>query len=141
MADIRHQFQIAAKPEIVFPLVAAAKGFTAWWAEDVTESSGAWDLGFFNRSTIYRLRLVTSNAPTEAEWAVDSGAEWKGTRIHFSLKAGGPGTVLRFAHSGWQAETDYFTSCNTTWGELMFRLKAAAVGKGRGPLFTKSGMA
>jgi hypothetical protein len=32
-------------------------------------------------------------------------------------------------------EKDYFSSCNTTWAELMFRLKAAAEGKLRGPLF------
>lgn len=44
-------------------------------------------------------------------------------------------SLLRFSHAGWQAETEYFVSCNTTWGELMFRLKAAAEGKNPGPLF------
>jgi hypothetical protein len=50
-------------------------------------------------------------------------------------------TVLRFKHMYWAAETDYFVSCNTTWGELMFRLKAAAEGKGIDPLFKKNGLA
>ncbi len=140
MADIRHLIQIAAKPETIFPLVATAKGFTEWWAADVTEPGGLADLGFFNRTTVYQLRLVESKAPGEAEWACESGMEWAGTRIGFKLKAGGPGTVLQFAHAGWKAETDYFWSCNTTWGELMFRLKAATEGKGRGPLFLANGM-
>jgi hypothetical protein len=48
---------------------------------------------------------------------------------------------VRFAQLDWKAETDYFTSCNTTWGELMFRLQATAEGKTPGPLFSADGMA
>jgi hypothetical protein len=42
---------------------------------------------------------------------------------------------------GWRSETDYFLNCNTTWGELMYRLKSAAEGKPRGPLFLASDLA
>ena len=49
--------------------------------------------------------------------------------------------MLRFTHAGWRAEYDYFLSCNTTWGELMFRLKSAAEGKSCGPLFRAADMA
>ncbi len=41
----------------------------------------------------------------------------------------------------WNAETDYFVNCYTTWGELMFRLKACAEGKAPGPLFLRNAMA
>jgi len=44
-------------------------------------------------------------------------------------------------HADWAAETDYFVSCITTRGELMFRLKAAAEGKPAVPLFSKTGLA
>lgn len=135
MPDIVHSIQIAAKPEIVYPLVATAEGFAQWWAADVIEPDGAVELRFFNRTTEYRLRLGANQPPLQAEWACETGKEWAGTRITFRLTAGGAGTVLRFTHAGWQSETDYFVSCNTTWGELMFRLKAAAEGKSRGPLF------
>jgi hypothetical protein len=50
-------------------------------------------------------------------------------------------TTVRFTRADWKEETDYFVSCTTTWGELMFRLKAAAEGKAPGPLFTADGMA
>jgi hypothetical protein len=40
-----------------------------------------------------------------------------------------------------RAETDDFVACTTTWGELMFRLKATAEGKSPGPLFSSTGMA
>ncbi|MGD0955861.1 MAG: hypothetical protein ABR953_03420 [Candidatus Acidiferrales bacterium] len=102
------------------------------------QSNGIVELGFFNRATVYRLQLVRS-APPETQWLCQTGNEWKDTRLLFHLKESKEQTVLRFVHAGWQAETDYFVSCNTTWGELMFRLKAAAKGKNPGPLFTKTG--
>lgn len=70
-----------------------------------------------------------------------TGKEWDGTRMVFALKEDQGKTTVRFAHADWKAETDYFVSCNTTWGELMFRLKAAAEGKAPGPLFSMDGMA
>jgi hypothetical protein len=135
MADIKHSVPIAARPEAFYPLVATAKGFRGWWAADVTESAGAVELGFFKRATVYRLRLKVDNRPAQAEWVCETGDEWNGTRLIFRLEAGNSGTLLRFTHGGWTAETDYFVACNTTWGELMYRLKAVAEGKKRGPLF------
>jgi hypothetical protein len=139
MADIRHAIQIAAAEEKIYPLVATAKGLGAWWAADITEPAGAVELGFFNRTTIYRLRSIIQQPSTNAEWVCESGDEWCGTRLSFQIGAAKSGTLLRFTHAGWRAESEYFTSCNTTWGELMFRLKAAAEGKTPGPLFTREG--
>jgi len=140
MPDIQHMIQIAAKPEAIYPLISTAQGLAQWWAADITPSDGALDLGFFNRSTVYRLRLESDEPPAHTEWICESGQEWSGTRIAFRLEAKGATTALRFTHADWAAATDYFTSCNTTWGELMFRLKAAAEGKPRGPLFLAADM-
>lgn len=62
-------------------------------------------------------------------------------RLVFELEGAGGGTLVRFTHAGWQSESDYFVSCATVWGELMFRLKAAAEGKPRGPLFLQGSLA
>jgi uncharacterized protein YndB with AHSA1/START domain len=140
MPDIRHAVQIAAKPEVVFPLIATGPGFSAWWAEDVTEKDGASELGFFNRSTLYRLRMQAQEPHRRAEWQCETGTEWKDTRLIFTLEPQASGTQLRFTHAAWASETDYFLNCNTTWGALMLRLKAAAEGKSPGPLFHKNGM-
>jgi uncharacterized protein YndB with AHSA1/START domain len=140
MADIRHAIQIGSPPEAVYPLIATANGLGQWWAADITEQSGGVELGFFNRATVYGLRLTVDKPPIEAEWICETGKEWSGTHIVFRLEARGSATLVRFTHAGWEAETEYFLSCNTTWGELMFRLKAAAEGKGRGPLFLAADM-
>lgn len=141
MPDIQHAIQIAATPESIYPLIATARGFGEWWATDITESAGKVELGFFNRATIYRLKLEVDAPPAHADWICDTGNEWIGTHIVFRLEIRGASTLLRFTHSGWKSATDYFVSCNTTWGELMFRLKSAAEGKSRGPLFLVNGLA
>jgi hypothetical protein len=141
VADIRHSIQIAAKPDTIYPRIATARGFGQWWTADVTEPAGAVELGFFNRATVYRLRLKVDQPPVEVEWICETGAEWSGTHIVFRLESRGSGTLLRFTHAAWESETDYFVSCNTTWGELMFRLKAAAEGKSPGPLFLSDNLA
>lgn len=141
MFNIQHCIQIASKPETVYPLIARAAGFTHWWAADVTDSADSVELGFFNRSTVYRLKIEIDEPPAHAEWVCETGDEWSGTHVVFRLEARGPGTLLRFTHAGWRSDTDYFVSCNTTWGELMFRLKAAAEGRSRGPLFLSGDMA
>jgi len=138
--DIQHAIQIAATPERIFELASTPAGLGEWWATDITETPAGPDLGFFNRSTIYKLRPVTMDSPAHAEWRCESGDEWSGTRLAFRIEpAKTGGCQLRFAHAEWRAATDYFTSCNTTWGTLMFRLKAAAEGKRPGPLFTPEG--
>jgi hypothetical protein len=141
MPDIKHSISIAAPAERVYPLVASVKGFTEWWAEDVTDNSnGTLELGFFNRATVYRLAPVRMKA-SFVEWQCETGQEWSGTSLIFEMTAQGGNTLLRFTHADWKSETEYFVSCNTVWGELMFRLKAAAEGKTRGPLFTTNATA
>ncbi|HWY22387.1 MAG TPA: hypothetical protein VNX26_14265 [Candidatus Acidoferrum sp.] len=141
MADIRHAIQIAAPPASIFPLVSTAHGWSQWWAADVSEAAGAIELGFFKRTTLYRLKPLLNESPTHSEWLVETGAEWSGTRLIFHLDAITSGTNLRFTHADWRSETEYFVNCTTTWGELMFRLKAAAEGKPRGPLFLADSLA
>jgi uncharacterized protein YndB with AHSA1/START domain len=143
LADIRHAIFIAAPAQRVHELVSTPRGFSQWWSEDVTEnkSENAVDLGFFNRSTVYRLKPARMTAPESAEWHCASGKEWEGTKIKFDAAAKNGGTMLQFAHTDWQAQTDYFVSCNTAWGELMFRIKACAEGKTLGPLFKRNAMA
>ena len=143
MPDIRHSIQVAAAPDRVHSLVSSSHGFSLWWAADVTENAAtkSVDLGFFNRSTIYRLQPTDFLAsPRESAWLCLSGKEWVGTSLFFRIASVDHQTLLQFTHAGWQAETPYFISCNTTWGALMYRLKAIAEGKPLGPLFSADGM-
>ena len=140
MPDLIHSIQISAAPEAIDSLVSTAEGFAAWWAFGATELPGFVELGFFNRQTVYRLRQVAHEPLCRVAWLCETGEEWAGTGLTFALEARPGGTQLRFTHAGWRSETGYFVSCNTVWGALMLRLKAAAEGKSPGPLFLKDAM-
>ncbi len=141
MPDIHHGIQVAATLDAVMELVATGPGFERWWAEDVvTEADGCVSLGFFNRATVYRLRLLERGTDA-VSWRCESGDEWHGTELRFRARSEREGLLIDFLHAKWRNETPYFVSCNTTWGELMFRLKAAAEGKPRGPLFRRGSLA
>jgi len=144
MPTIRHAIAIDASPQRIFPFISSGHGFKQWWAADVTEDvpRDIVSLGFFNRATVYNLHPFRIDEPNYAEWACQSGEEWNGTKLLFDLLPQKEGrTLVRFSHADWRAETDYFVACTTTWGHLMFRLKAAAEGKTTGPLFSATGMA
>jgi hypothetical protein len=143
MPDIKNMIQIDAAPEVAPPFVATSNGFTRWWAFDVTEDkkTGDVELGFFNRATVYGLHADRITAPREAHRLCQSGKEGSGTRLLFDLTEQKGQTLLHFTHADWHAETDYLVMCATTWGELMYRLKAAAEGKKPEPLFSKNGIA
>src|SRR5262249_41602765 len=108
MANIRHSIGVAAPPGQIYPLVATAQGFSQWWAADAREREGGVDLGFFKRTTIYRLHLASARSPLHAEWRCVSGQEWSGTRLTFELTRQDSKTLVRFTHADWKDETDYF---------------------------------
>lgn len=141
MPDLSHAIEIPAAADVIYPLFSTGAGLRAWWAEDVTElPDGGVELGFFNRSTVYRLRPARMEDNHGATWQCETGQEWEGTRLIFELEPRRAATLLRFTHAGWPGVTEYFVSCNTTWGELMFRLRAAAEGRKPGPLFRATGV-
>ena len=142
MADIVHSIGVSAKPDVLFPLVSSGPGFQQWWAEDVVaKTDGAVELGFFNRATLYRLRPITIEPMRKTVWQCETGQEWSSTRLMFDLEPQGATTLVRFTHAGWAKASEFFVSCNTTWGGLMFRLKAAAEGRNPGPLFLANSLA
>ncbi|HLQ49884.1 MAG TPA: hypothetical protein VK129_00220 [Terriglobales bacterium] len=59
MPDIRHAINIDAPFQQVYPLISSGGGFSQWWAADVTQdANGGVELGFFDRTTLYRLQPV-----------------------------------------------------------------------------------
>lgn len=141
MPDLHHSISINASSEVVASLVSTADGLQQWWAEDVeAQPDGGVSLGFFKRTTVYRLRLIERGALRVA-WRCESGQEWQGTDLIFTLQPQKAGVLLDFVHANWSSLTPYFTSCNTSWGGLMFRLRSAAEGRHTGPLFQRDSLA
>lgn len=142
MAEILHRILISAPAEKVLPLVTTAEGFRAWWTSnvDAKPEKGYVDRFRFEGASIEFPFRVDEISPTRVASTCIEGPkvppEWLGTRIAFDLLPGPEGRVdLRFSHSNWKSADAYYAMCNTTWGDLMFRLRDAAEGHGRGPHF------
>ena len=75
---------------------------------------GGAELAIFERKAVYRLRSLTLIAPASTAWLCETGNEWEGTRLIFSLLPKRVKTELGLQHEGWRELTPYDISCNTT---------------------------
>lgn len=141
MADMQHAMEIEAPPEKVYQAIATAEGLRGCWTADSktdAKAGGSAEFGFDNRGTVFRMRIEELRPGARLVWScLGDPADWEGTRLTWELSKTDDGTMLHFTHGNWHASTGYFAMCNSTWGELMYRLKDYVEGKRPGPHWTK----
>ena len=141
MADLKHQISIAASPHKVYAALAKETGLANWWTADSRaeeEVGGRAEFGFDDRSMVFRMTIKALRPGELVEWCCHGdNPEWNGTTLNWSIAPDGSGSVLRFTHGGWKSASDMFAICNSTWGELMYRLKAYLEGANPGPHWSK----
>lgn len=141
MAEIKHQIAIDATPEKVYAALATNSGLGSWWTADSRTDAkvgGKAEFGFDKRQTVFRMTIEKLEPGKEVVWRCHGDPEeWNGTTLVWTIARDGNGSVLRLTHRGWRAVTDYFAMCNSTWGELIYRLKACLEGKNPGPHWTE----
>jgi len=137
MAEIKHRIPIKAAPAKVYAAIATETGLRCWWTADSTTDEkvgGKAEFGFDKRGTVFRMRIEQLEPGKRVVWSCHGGfPEWEGTILTWDLSPDKYGTTLRFTHSNWKSESDYYAMCNSTWGELMYRLKDYVEGKNPGP--------
>jgi len=137
MAEIKHQIPIKAAPEKVYAALATQKGLRGWWTADTKadeKAGGEAEFGFERRGMIFRMTIEKLDPGKQVVWSCHGDhPEWNGTRLNWQLTPQDGGTTLRFSQSGWESITDFCASCNSTWGELMYRLKDYVEGRNPGP--------
>jgi uncharacterized protein YndB with AHSA1/START domain len=141
MADLRHQIAIEATPQQVYAALTTQAGLTSWWTIDshVEQTVGRKaEFGFNRRGAVYRMTITTLEPGKRVVWSCQGdNAEWAGTTLTWSIAPQGSGSVLRFTHGGWKRASDFFAMCNSTWGELMYRLQGYLEGRAPGPRWTE----
>ena len=129
MTDFVHNVLIQAPAKKVFAAIATQAGNQGWWTHDTVldpRAGGSAEFGFDHRGMVFRMR-IEELVPEKRLVMICSGdhPEWNGTKLEWNLTPGeGGGTLLRFTHRNWNAPTDFAVSCNSMWGNLMYRLKA-----------------
>ena len=137
MPDLKHQIPIKAAPAKVFAAIATSEGLRSWWtADSKTEDkvAGKAEFGFDRRGTVFRMKIEKLELDRRLLWSCHGDPpEWAGTTLLWELTSKGDVTILRFTHGNWKSANDYYAMCNSTWGELMYRLKNYVEGKAPGP--------
>jgi uncharacterized protein YndB with AHSA1/START domain len=118
MADILHDFPIAAPAARVFAAVSTPAGLDEWWT---LRSAGRpatgerWRLDF---GPGYEWTAVVRHCEPAATFElelVDAMPDWAGTRVRFDLAEADGSTALRFAHTRWPSATEHFRVSSFCW--------------------------
>lgn len=140
--DSLHEIIVSAPAARVYEVWTTDDGVRSWWTgrTRMAGSSGVHVFGFDGASVEFHFRIDEQKPGERLLWTGVEGphmpGEWIGTKIDVQIAEVAPGkTRLRFAHRNWKNTEGAFCMCNTTWGELMYRLRDACEGRGRGPLF------
>jgi uncharacterized protein YndB with AHSA1/START domain len=127
MVEIKHQIPINAAPEKVYAALATSTGLRGWWTADSRadeKAGGKAEFGFDKRGMVFRMTVERLDAGKQVVWTCHGDhPEWNGTTLTWNIAQENGAAVLRFTHSGWKSVSDYCARCNSTWGELMYRLK------------------
>ena len=90
--------------------------------------------GFDRRATVFRMNIETLEPGKRVVWSCHGdNPEWTGTTLIWDIAPQDKMTILRFTHSGWKAATELYAICNSSWGELMHRLRDYVEGTNPGP--------
>jgi uncharacterized protein YndB with AHSA1/START domain len=141
MPDLHHLVEIEASPAKVFDALVTQSGLRSWWTADSTAEArvgSVAEFGFMERALVFRMEIAELSPGKRAVWkCVGDHAEWEGTRITWEMGEENGVTTLRMTHAGWREVSPFCASCNSTWGELMYRLKDAVEGRNPGPRWKK----
>jgi len=137
MAELKHQISIRAAKEQVYSALTTANGLRSWWTADANAEEkvgGKAEFGFDRRAMVFRMKIEQLDPDKKVAWSCHGdNPEWNGTRLAWELAPEGGSTTVRFTHSGWKEVTELYAICNSSWGELMHRLRDFAEGKNPGP--------
>lgn len=141
MADLKHQVAIDAAAASVYQAVATQNGMRQWWTADTQvdeKFGGKAEFGFDKRGMVFRMDVKKLEPGKQVVLdCYGDHPEWAGTRLTFTMTPQDAKTVLLLNHSGWKEATEFSASCNSMWGNLMYRLKAYVEGRNPGPQWTE----
>jgi uncharacterized protein YndB with AHSA1/START domain len=132
MANIKHLVHINAPASKIYEAITTKEGLQKWWTDKVTgETDHGNTINFHFGPDYYKgMKITALDEDRQVKWQCMVGdPEWVGTTISFDIDVNKDGkSILRFAHDGWQEETDMYGQCTYHWGRYMESLKNVAEG-------------
>ena len=124
MADIYHQVGVKADTTDVYRALTTLNGLSNWWTHTTGGNSEGDILSFHFGEHTVEMTIIQLVPDSKVRWkcTVDSG-EWKNTYVTFELVQTPEQVFINFAHTGWAAQTELCTHCNTKWAVFLLSLK------------------
>ena len=93
-ADLIHRIGITAPAETIYRAITTEEGIRAWWTTGVqmdASAGGRAVFGFFDRSTVFEMRIEQLTPPSLVRWQCTGGSspDWVGTTQEFILEPDG----------------------------------------------------
>jgi len=124
--SIKHYLVIKSSAEVIYKALTEQNGLASWWTDDTTAKPvKGFTIDFIFGEAYHNKMLITNLVADKiVAWECTLGdPEWIGTKFKFSIEPREENTVLRFTHSDWREETNFFASCNYHWGYYLRSLK------------------
>lgn len=141
MPDLKHQVPIDASPAKVYAAIATQNGMRHWWTADTKmdeKAGGKAEFGFDKRGMVFRMDIKKLDAGKQVVMhCYGDHPEWADTTLTWTIDQADGKSILHLNHSGWKEVTDFCASCNSMWGNLMYRLKGHVEGRNPGPQWTE----
>ena len=137
MYSIKHLFHIDASKEEVYKALTTIDGLSNWWTE---QTSGNTELESviefrFGKQYFNIMKVVTLTENKAVQWQCINGPlDWINTIISFELDTNENKTRLRFSHSNWQENNDFYAHCSFSWARYLESLRQL-LKKGQGNPF------
>jgi uncharacterized protein YndB with AHSA1/START domain len=140
MATIKHLLHINAPRERVYQAISTVGGLQNWWTVQTSGEDVLGGILAFRFGAMGPDFKVTELIPTQkVKWQCVAGMpDWMGTTLQFELDQSEGKTRLRFEHTGWQQEDDFYAACSFTWGRYLESLRQYCH-SGKGEAFGSEG--
>lgn len=126
MFDITHVCHVQAGPEQVFKAISAIDDIKAWWTPETEGNAELNGELIFKFGGQYRnkMRVTEYDKDKILEWTVmESVPEWEGTKIRFELDKNEGRTRIKFSHTGYKKQDDFFAQCSFSWAKYMMSIR------------------
>jgi uncharacterized protein YndB with AHSA1/START domain len=118
---------VQASPEAIFQALTDTKRLAAWWTSD-TRGHGdkvGETLEFWFGKFCQPMKVDALEPGKVVRWRPTEGGmdDWFGTEISFTLTPKEGQTMVRFRHSGWKDDSEFFCHCSMKWATFLLSLK------------------
>lgn len=135
MLDILHRIVIEAEPKDVYKALIEQEKLSGWWTRATAEGEKGSIASFFfgpDGSHQVDMEIQELIANKRVEWKCVSGPWAETDYFRFDIAKDERGTELKFAHSGWQKNDEFFMHCNSKWGFFLTVSLKNLLEKGKG---------